>query len=100
MITIERILCPVTVPVEALESDAALSYAVSLAQSFKARLFLCHCAAKPALVTLLSKGPNHDEIKQTLTASIEQYLRHQHVAKLRFEIAVVEDDKDIGKAIV
>jgi|GEM_PF-3923563 len=41
MIKVERILCPTDL---STESDEALQYAVALARTYQAKLFLLHCS--------------------------------------------------------
>ena len=46
MIKVERILCPTDL---STESDEALRYAVSLARTYEAKLFLLHCSERDSL---------------------------------------------------
>jgi universal stress protein A len=96
MISLERILWAATLP---LESDESLRRAVALARAYKATLLLCHCAEAPALVSLLDDGVNVRQSKDELADSFARYLRPD-LSRLRWEIIVPCDGKDIGETIV
>jgi nucleotide-binding universal stress UspA family protein len=98
MISIERILCPASLPPE---SDEALGFAVSLAHAFKAALFVCHCAGKPSLITIgAAPPPSGGQVRKMLADSFARYLgRADDSRALRWKV-VVESGKDVGEEIV
>ena len=67
MVSIKRILCPTDL---SAESDAALRYAVALAQAYQARLFICHCIEPTSLMDALAR----DTLQAQFEAAIEPYL--------------------------
>jgi nucleotide-binding universal stress UspA family protein len=97
MMTIDRILCPANLP---LESDEAVSYAASLARTYEAKLFLCHCAAAPALVTFLHGGAASGPVRNALVDSLSRYIGPADCSQPRWEVIVVEGGKEVGAEIV
>ncbi|MGH9968520.1 MAG: universal stress protein [Pyrinomonadaceae bacterium] len=95
--SIERILCPANFP---LEFDGALVYTASLARVFQAKLFLCHCAPTPALVSFETNVANHDQVRTQLADSLKRYLGPPEASQLSWEILVVQSGNDIGEEIV
>jgi nucleotide-binding universal stress UspA family protein len=97
MISIERILCPAA---SSPESDEALRYAASLARAFKARLYLCHCASAPALITRLAAGAANGHVTKLLMDSLARYLGSADSGELNWRVLVSEGGKDVGAEIV
>lgn len=100
MISIERILCPVTLP---QESDEALPYAVSLASVYDANLLLCHCAGAPALLVstaIPTNGGDYSQVRTSMAESLAPLIARTRRAKPRFEVIVAEGGKDVGEEIV
>lgn len=99
MMSIERILCPLTLPPE---KDEALRYGISLALAFNADLLLCHCARAPALLTsaaaaTAANGKTHAQLRKLMAESLAPFVGR---ARLRFEIIVVDGGNDVGEEIV
>src|SRR5882724_4781341 len=90
MISIERILCPVTLPTE---SELALPYAVSLASAYDAKLLLCHCAGAPALLVstaMPTNGGDNSQVRTSIAESLAPLIARTRRAKPRFEVIVAE----------
>lgn len=100
MISIERVLCPVTLPAEL---DGALRYATSLARAYDADLLLCHCAGTPALFTsadTAADGGRNVEVKKTVADAMARVIGSSRPARLRFEVIVADGGEDVGEKIV
>ncbi|HKO45618.1 MAG TPA: universal stress protein [Pyrinomonadaceae bacterium] len=97
MINIERILCPVTLPPE---SDEALRYAVSLARTFNAELFLCHCAGPPSLVNFLTDTNDHQSEQKELVEALTRVIGPVGHGSPPWDVIVTESGKDTGETIV
>ncbi|HEV7796673.1 MAG TPA: universal stress protein [Pyrinomonadaceae bacterium] len=98
MISIERILCPASFP---LEADDALCYAVSLARAYEADLIICHCAGPSTLFGAgTTNGGSKDRIKKEMAEALASFIGARKPAKPDHEIAVVDNCKDVGEMIV
>jgi nucleotide-binding universal stress UspA family protein len=97
MLGIERILCPASLPPE---RDEALLYAASLARTYHAKLYVCHCAGTSSLVTLLGAGAGHGRVRERLTDSLSRYLGHSGSRDFQWEVVVGEGDGGDGEEIV
>jgi nucleotide-binding universal stress UspA family protein len=80
---IERILCPTDL---SLDSNQGLAYAVSLAQSYGARLYLCHCVEE------LPAGRQGQIEKQFKTLISQHVATGQKRKDLKWEGIVTEGD--------
>jgi nucleotide-binding universal stress UspA family protein len=85
VIQIERILCPVD---QSAESVEALRYAVALATTYTAKLYLCQCSELA--------GPNKVEGRTHLRQAVEQILAEQHhkpdQAPFEYEFVLLKGD--------
>lgn len=97
MMRIERILCPVSLP---LESEEALGFAMSLARAFHSKLFLCHYADTPALVTFGANGTAQGQTRKLLEDSLTRYIGWDTACELHWKYIVMEDGDDAGEEIV
>jgi len=100
MVSIERVLCPVTLPAEL---DGALRYATSLARAYDAHLLLCHCAGTPALLTseeTSAEGGRYAEIKKTMADALVPLIERSQPEKLQLEVIVADGGEDVGEEIV
>jgi nucleotide-binding universal stress UspA family protein len=100
MISIERVLCPVTLPAEL---DGALHYATSVARAYDAYLLLCHCAGTSALLTspdTTTEGARKAEIKKTMADALAPLIEGSQPAKPRLEVIVADGGEDVGEQIV
>src|SRR5437867_3590462 len=84
----ERILCPLDL---SPDSGEALRYAIALANSFAAKLLVCHCTGS-------STAPVRDagEITRHLEASIGRYLRLPGAPEFDSETIVVNGDPSMA----
>ncbi|HZS10493.1 MAG TPA: universal stress protein [Blastocatellia bacterium] len=71
MTTIERILCPTDL---SPESDAALRYAVALARTYEAKLFVCYCHDPSSFVDVAAR----DHFRERFEAAIRPYTGVTH----------------------
>jgi nucleotide-binding universal stress UspA family protein len=97
MLSIERILCPASLPPE---RDEALGYAASLAHAYHARLYVCHCAGASALVTLLGAGAGHGHVRERLADSLTRYLERPGRRDFHWKVVVGDGDGSVGEEIV
>jgi universal stress protein A len=97
MISIERILCPVSLP---LESETALGFAVSLARAFVSKLFLCHYSDAPALVTAMANRTAQGQTRKLLEDSLTRYMGQAAARELYWKHIVVGYGDDVGEEIV
>jgi nucleotide-binding universal stress UspA family protein len=97
MISIERILCPVT---SSPESDEALRCAVSLARAYNAKLFLCHCPVAQSLITLRHNGDAYGQVRKRLADTLARHLGRAYSRGLHWKVVVGEGGKDAGEEIV
>lgn len=67
MTRIERILCPTDL---SSESDEALRYAIALARTYEAKLFICHCVEPDSFVDNAAR----DHYRKHFEASIKSHL--------------------------
>lgn len=89
MVSIKRILCPTDL---SAESDAALRYAVALAQAYQARLFICHCTDPASFVDTLAR----DSFQERFEAAIEPYTTLADETASRCEGIIIEGDPDLA----
>lgn len=78
----ERILCPTDL---SPESDEALRYAVAIARSYGAKLYVCNCLEGAAIAGV---GP-HD-VRGMLTSTVARYLARADARSLDWEPVIVE----------
>jgi nucleotide-binding universal stress UspA family protein len=97
MISIERIFCPVSLP---LHSDEALPHAISLARSHNARVIICYCAGEPVVIAPDATAASKVQITKVLEDSLSSCLRTADAGRVRCEVVVGESGKDIGENIV
>jgi len=97
MISIERILCPASLP---HEFEEALGFAVSLARAFGSRLFLCHYADTPALVTVVANKTATGQSKKFLEDSLTRHLERAATRERYWKRIVVGYGDDAGEEIV
>lgn len=90
MITIERILCPTNL---SAESDEALRYAVALAATYDAKLFVFYCREG-------GNGNGNGSKAPLFTESLAPNLGLTKLSDLNWEGVVAHNVTDIGKAIV
>ncbi len=64
MIQIKRILCPTDL---SPQSDAALQYAVALAQTYKAELMICHCVPPTFFVDEADRERYREKFENTIS---------------------------------
>ena len=96
MISIKRILCPTDL---SDASQEALRYAVALAHSYEAKLYLCYCAA-PATVSGMPLAQKEIEgINKTFFNKIVEYLGHVDLAQIDWEGLIIEGSLDPAEAI-
>jgi nucleotide-binding universal stress UspA family protein len=96
MMSIEGILCPVTLPPE---SDEAPRYALILARAYNASLSLCHCTPAPTLLTTFTATPDNG-VRKKLEDSLGRYVGTNNSPKPLCEVVVVESGRDVGEEIV
>jgi nucleotide-binding universal stress UspA family protein len=97
MINIERILCLVN---SAPESDQALGFAVGLARAYNAKLFVCHCAGAPVLITIGATGTDRVQARKLLADSFVRHRDDNDSRELYWQVIIVESGKDVGEEIV
>jgi nucleotide-binding universal stress UspA family protein len=97
MMSIEGILCPVTLPPE---SDEAPRYALLLAGAYNASLFLCHCTQVPTLLTTVTTGTPDNGVRKKLEDSIGQYVETNSSPQPLCDVVVVESGRNVGEEIV
>jgi nucleotide-binding universal stress UspA family protein len=97
MISIERILSPTA---SSPESDEALHYAASLARVFKARLYVCHCASAPALITRLADVSSNGHVGKRLMDLLARRLGSTDSGELNWSVLVSEGGQSVGEEIV
>jgi nucleotide-binding universal stress UspA family protein len=97
MISIERILCPASLP---HESEEALGFAVSLARAFGSKLFLCHYADAPALVTVVANKTTTGQTRKFLEDSLTRHLERAAALEHYWKRIVVGYGNDAGEEIV
>jgi nucleotide-binding universal stress UspA family protein len=97
MLSVERILCPAGLPPE---RDEALRYAASLAHAYHAKLYVCHCASAPALVTLLGDGAGRRQVKERLADSLARYLGRPGRRDFHWKVVAGEGGGGVGEEIV
>ena len=95
MMRIDRILCPVNVP---LEFDEAVRCAASLAAVYRAKLTICHCLASSPLFEVPGAGARVGVIRKELEDALRRYLGPSFSQMA--ELVVVDSGKDIGDQIV
>jgi nucleotide-binding universal stress UspA family protein len=88
MIQINRILCPTDL---SAQSDAALQYAVALAQTYNAQLLICHCVPASFFVD----EADRERYRQKFEAAISLYTNEDDALPF-CEGIIVEDDPAIG----
>lgn len=86
---IQRILCPTDFT---SESDAALLYAIAIARTYDARLFVCHCVESPAYAELSPL----DLMKDRLDIGISHYLGTSEKNLEKCEKIIIEGDPVIA----
>ena len=96
MMSIDRILCPSNLP---FEFDETLSYAVSLARAFNAKLIICHCTEAPAFAGFLTGGGDRSQVRKLLEDSVARHLGSASSSQFRWEVVVVKNG-DVGEDIV
>jgi nucleotide-binding universal stress UspA family protein len=105
MIKLKRILCPTDLSPAA---NGALRYAVTLAQTYDAKLYVCYCATKnsPALATAatvsgtaVELSPETDDKAKLFEETIKRYTGASDISSLNWENLVIETE-DVGEAIV
>lgn len=89
MVSIKRILCPTDL---SAESDAALRYAVALAQAYQAGLFICHCTDPASFVDTLAR----DNFQERFEAAIKPYTTLADETASRCEGIIIEGDPDLA----
>src|SRR4051812_9760743 len=95
-ISIERILCPTDLSNQSME---ALRYAVALARTYEAKLYVCYCAElSPVTYGSLSEIAI-DNIKASFANSIIQHLGHADFAQVNWEGLIIEGCDDLAEAI-
>ncbi|HWQ35756.1 MAG TPA: universal stress protein [Blastocatellia bacterium] len=92
MINIKRILCPTDL---SPESDAALRYAVALARTYEARLFICHCVEPSSFVDALAR----DSYQEKFEAAIRPWLGPAPDANNNCEGIIIEGDPEVAIAL-
>jgi nucleotide-binding universal stress UspA family protein len=96
MIPIERILCPTDLSDDSRE---ALRYAVALANSYEAKLFLCYCADGAHVTGAPLSESDVERIRRSFANSIIQHLGHADFGRINWEGLVVEGAGDRADAI-
>lgn len=96
MLTVERILCPTDLSDDA---NAALRYAVALARSYGAKLYLCYCADASYVTGQPLADGEIEKIRRSFTNSIIQHLGHADLEKINWEGLIVEGCSDRAEAI-
>src|ERR1043165_601298 len=96
MIKIERILCPTDLSEQSME---ALRYAVALARTYNAKLYVCYCAEfSPASSASLSES-SIENIRGSFANSIIRHLGHTDFARINWEGLVLEGCNDLAEAV-
>ena len=95
MITIQTILCPSDL---SAESDEALRYAVTLANTYKAKLLLLHCTGRKSAGPGESQTPRHD-IAQRFERALLNHLGLVSLKDLNWEVLAIDNVRDIGATI-
>lgn len=88
MIQIKRILCPTNL---SPQSDAALQYAVALARTYRARLFVCHCVSPTQFVD----ESDREQYRQKFEAAISRFASKDNELP-DCEGIIIEDDPGTG----
>lgn len=96
MISIERILCPIDL---SDDSGEALRYAVALANSYDAKLYLCYCADGAHVMNHPLSDAEIEKIRRSFANSIIQHLGHADFGKIDWEGIVIEGSSDRSDAI-
>jgi nucleotide-binding universal stress UspA family protein len=87
MINIKRILCPTDL---SPESDAALRYAITLARTFEAKLFICHCVEPSTFVDALAR----ENYRERFEAAMKPYTGVTHSSPADCEGVIIEGDPE------
>ena len=97
MMSIEGILCPITL---SEDSEEALRYAFLLARAYHANLSLCHCVPAPTLLTSLATVVPKTGINEKLADSLSSYFGTADSSQSPCEVVVVQSGPDAGEEIV
>ena len=95
MITVSRILCPVDL---SHDSAVALRYALTLARTFDAKLFLCHCAGNPSAALNSVHAHDDEQTRRMFSDMIVEHLGYDDLARVDWEGIIVGGD-DPAEAI-
>ena len=97
MVKVERILCPTDL---SSESDEALRYAVALARTYEAKLFLLHCSEQVSL----TEGKDQEQLKTQMSGlfleSLEPHLGLATMNEIDWHGLLRPNVHDIGNTIV
>ena len=96
MITIQRILCPVDL---STNSSEALLYAVALARTYDAKLFLCHCVESSSRSEAPLSDAAREKINKVFTNAIVEHLGHDDLAKIKWEGLIIEESDNPAEGI-
>lgn len=96
MIPIERILCPTDLSDDSRE---ALRYAVALANSYEAKLYLCYCVDGAHVAGSPLHDADVETIRRSFASSIIEHLGYADFGKINWEGLVVEGAGDRADAI-
>jgi nucleotide-binding universal stress UspA family protein len=96
MIPIERILCPTDL---SDDSGEALRYAVALARSYDAKLYLCYCVEGAPVLRAQLCDPEVENIRKNFSNSIIQHLGYADFGKINWEGLIIEGSTDRADAI-
>jgi nucleotide-binding universal stress UspA family protein len=86
-ISFKRIVCPVDL---SPDSSEALRYAVALAKSYRAKLFVLHCSAPGT-----DAGENRPELHRIIEAFTHEYLSFPPQPLLDWEPVIVRGEPDV-----
>ena len=83
MIRFERVFCPIDLTAD---SDAALGYAIRLAQAYNAKLYLCHC------VDLFVDATERERLRLKFEELIRRYTVTDQIIPAECEGIIIEGD--------
>ena len=97
MIKVERILCPTDL---STESDEALRYAVALARTYQAKLFLLHCSEQDSFAEEKDEEKLQTQMNRLFVESVVPHLGLVTMNELDWHGLLRPNVHDIGNAIV
>jgi nucleotide-binding universal stress UspA family protein len=94
--SIERILCPTDLSSQSLE---ALRYAVTLAHTYSAKLYVCYCTELSPVTSGSLSRTAVENVKASFINSIIEHLGHADFAQIDWEGLVIEEGNDLSEAL-